>query len=69
MDKKFNPEKYTMMVCPVCEGSGRISYPDDVQVCQNCGGFGFIKKEEKTFDQTAIEFQQPLQAGSRVVKE
>ena len=42
MDKKFNPEKFGMMVCPVCDGYGRIGYPDDVKVCQNCGGFGFI---------------------------
>ena len=51
MDKKFNPEKYEMTVCPICEGYGRISYSDGAQVCQNCGGFGFVKKEGKTFDQ------------------
>jgi hypothetical protein len=69
MDKKSSLPKYGMMVCSVCDGYGRIRSPDDVRVRQDCGGFGFIRKEEKTFDQTAIEFQQPLQAGSRVVKE
>jgi DnaJ-class molecular chaperone len=49
MNKKFNPEKYGMMVWPVCAGHGRIRNPDDVKVCQNCGGFGFIRKEGKTF--------------------
>jgi hypothetical protein len=24
--------------------------PGDVRGCQNCGGFGFIKKEGETFD-------------------
>jgi len=42
MDKKFNPEKYGMMVCPVCDRYSRIHCPDDAKVCQNCGGFGFI---------------------------
>ena len=52
MAKDFDPEKCGMMVCPVCKGYGRILYPDDVQVCQNCGGFGFIRKEgnEKLMD-------------------
>ena len=46
MAEEFDPEKCGMMVCPVCKGYGRIPYPDDVRVCQNCGGFGFIRKEE-----------------------
>jgi len=50
MDKKFGPEKYRMMVCPTCDGHGRTRYSNDVRVCQNCGGFGFIKKEGKSFD-------------------
>jgi len=54
MVKEFDPEKCGMMVCPVCKGYGRILYPDDVKVCQNCGGFGFIRKEgnEKLMDTT-----------------
>ncbi|HXX35402.1 MAG TPA: hypothetical protein VEM15_13090 [Thermodesulfobacteriota bacterium] len=52
MEGKFSPEKYGMVVCPVCDGYGRMHSPDDVdvKVCQNCGGFGFIKKEGKRFD-------------------
>jgi len=43
-----------MMVCSVCKGYGRIRYPDDVKVCQNCGGFGFVRKDgnEKLKDMT-----------------
>jgi len=51
MDRKFSPEKYGMMVCPVCNGYGRIWSPDEVRVCQNCGGFGFIREEAKNPDQ------------------
>jgi len=50
MDKKFDPEKYRMMVCPVCDRYGRILCLDDIKVCPNCGGFGFIRKEGKRFD-------------------
>ncbi len=49
MDKKFAPEKYGMMACPVCDGQGRICSPDDVKVCKICGGFGFIRKERETY--------------------
>ena len=54
MGRKFSLRKYGMMVCSVCKGYGRILYPDDVKVCQNCGGFGFIRKEgnEKLMDTT-----------------
>jgi len=44
----FNPNKYGMIFCPSCSASGRFS--NDVQgvnVCNVCGGFGLIKKEEK----------------------
>jgi len=50
MNKKFNPEKYGMVACPVCNGYGRIRFPHHVTVCQNCGGFGFIKKKGEVFD-------------------
>jgi uncharacterized protein (DUF983 family) len=46
--ERFNPEKYGMTFCPGCSASGRFS--NDVQgvnVCKVCGGFGFIKKEDK----------------------
>jgi rubrerythrin len=45
-EKKFvNPEKYGMLVCPVCFGKGFIKEPKR-QACPKCGGFGWIKKEE-----------------------
>lgn len=44
MGEKFAPEKYGMMFCPDCDGQGRICSHDDVEVCQHCGGFGFIRK-------------------------
>ena len=52
MERKFSPEKYGMAVCPVCYGYARIHSPNDVdvKVYQNCGGFGFIRKEGKRFD-------------------
>lgn len=51
MDKKSTPEKYGMTICPICKGYGRISFSDGSKVCQHCGGFGFIRKQGKTFDQ------------------
>jgi DnaJ-class molecular chaperone len=44
MNKTFYPEKYGMVVCPLCKGKGFIINPKR-QCCQKCGGFGFIKKE------------------------
>jgi DnaJ-class molecular chaperone len=45
-NKNFNPEKYSMVVCPCCNSQGYIQNPDR-QCCPKCGGFGFIKKETK----------------------
>jgi len=48
MDKSFNPEKYGMAVCPLCEGKGKLlKNPHDFNVCTRCGGFGLIKKEKE----------------------
>jgi DnaJ-class molecular chaperone len=47
MNKAFYPEKYGMVVCPLCEGEGFIINPKR-QCCQKCGGFGLIKKENGT---------------------
>jgi len=57
MDKKFNSEKFGMMICPLCDGYGRIRFPDDVKVCQNCGGFGLTRKED-TFAQRGKPMRQ-----------
>ena len=56
MDKKFAPEKYGMVTCPLCRGKGfliKVSDQSHVmlrRVCTECGGFGAIKKEEETFE-------------------
>jgi DnaJ-class molecular chaperone len=39
----FDPEKYGMVICPVCKGNGYVKNPKR-QCCPKCGGFGFIKK-------------------------
>ena len=57
MDKKFSPEKIGMMFCSVCDGYGRIGYPDDVKVCQCCGAFGFIRREGKLWVKKANQFE------------
>jgi RecJ-like exonuclease len=47
LNKHFNPEKYKMACCPYCKGTGKS--PEGVKgvrVCSQCGGFGWIKKEE-----------------------
>jgi len=45
--KEFNPEKYKMAWCPYCKGTGKSSNGDEgVRVCSQCGGFGWVKKEE-----------------------
>jgi DnaJ-class molecular chaperone len=45
----FDPGKYGMVFCPDCRGSGK-SFHDarGVNVCRVCGGFGLIKKQEKS---------------------
>ena len=48
MDEKFAPGKYGMVFCPDCKGQGRIHSPDEFEVCQHCGGFGFIREERET---------------------
>ena len=46
--QKFNPEKYGMVFCPDCGGSGKsFIYSKGNSVCKVCGGFGYIRKEEK----------------------
>jgi len=46
LHKNFNPEKYKMISCPSCRGTGKSSDGDEkVKVCSQCGGFGWVKKE------------------------
>ena len=44
MNKTFDPEKYGMLLCPLCDGKGFIINPKR-KCCTKCGGFGLIKKE------------------------
>jgi DNA-binding NarL/FixJ family response regulator len=47
MGKTFEPGKYNMALCPLCKGEGRLpKTPDGFDVCKECGGFGFIKREK-----------------------
>jgi len=49
MDKTFDPEKYKMTFCPLCEGNGKLPKPPEgFEVCKECGGFGLIEKEGVT---------------------
>ena len=46
--RHFDPDKYGMICCPVCKGSGKFCNAVEERVaCKICGGFGFIKKEEE----------------------
>ena len=46
MDKAFDPEKYEMTFCPLCQGDGKLAKTlEGFEVCKECGGFGLIKKE------------------------
>jgi DnaJ-class molecular chaperone len=46
--RRFNPDNYGMIYCPVCKGSGKLLNEFEAGVvCKVCGGFGLIKKEEK----------------------
>ena len=55
MNKNFAPEKYGMVICPLCSGKGFLARDCNQinvsvrGVCTKCGGFGAIKKEEETF--------------------
>jgi DnaJ-class molecular chaperone len=45
--KIYNLEKYGMVVCPICNGKGKLLKDSHgFEVCSKCGGFGMIKKEE-----------------------
>jgi len=56
MGKTFDPTKYNMVLCPLCKGKGRLDKnPDGFDVCKECGGFGFIKKEMGIFEEVENE--------------
>ena len=44
MMRTFDPKKYDLVFCPICNGNGEVPEdPGGVKVCANCGGFGLIK--------------------------
>jgi Zn ribbon nucleic-acid-binding protein len=46
MVRDFNPDRYGMIYCPACKGSGKLfNGAEGGVVCKICGGFGYIKKE------------------------
>jgi len=45
LNKTFDPQKYDMLLCPLCDGEGFIINPKR-KCCPKCGGFGLIKKED-----------------------
>jgi DnaJ-class molecular chaperone len=43
----FNPEKYNLVLCNWCNGLGKIVDEENpLKVCESCGGFGLVKKQE-----------------------
>ena len=48
MGRTFTPQKYKMVFCPVCNGKGKLpKNPHSFEVCKECGGFVFVKREPK----------------------
>jgi hypothetical protein len=48
LSKRFTPERYGMILCPLCNGRGKYSKnPNEIIVCATCGGFGMIKRPMK----------------------
>ena len=51
MGTRFNPDRYGMIYCPVCKGSGKIINEIEGRVvCKICGGFGLIKKHKDSLE-------------------
>jgi hypothetical protein len=49
MKKKFDADRYGMIVCPSCNGIGTQAEPSKSikAVCPECGGFGLVRKSEE----------------------
>ncbi len=53
MKKVFDPQKIGMVVCPLCNGEGKLPEDyDGTRVCPKCGGFGIVKKKETADERT-----------------
>jgi hypothetical protein len=71
-NKRINPEKYGMVICPYCNGHGYIQTPKR-RSCPKCGGFGFIcpkhleislkEAPKKTYKTVEFAFQSPEAMG------
>jgi len=58
MRKIFNPEDYRMVFCPVCNGRGKLPKNRHAfDVCEECGGFGLIKKESEIPEETEVSIR------------
>ena len=57
MGRRFNPDRYGMIYCLVCRGSGKLFKGMEGGIaCKICGGFGLIKKEkENNFDDHRVD--------------
>jgi DnaJ-class molecular chaperone len=48
--KGINPERYGMVFCSNCGGSGKYFYGNNgVSVCRVCGGFGLVRMERNPY--------------------
>ena len=46
MGVAFDPEKYGLNFCSLCQGDGKLPNPtEEFVVCKECGGFGLTKKQ------------------------
>jgi rRNA maturation endonuclease Nob1 len=46
---RFKAERYGMIYCPDCKGSGKsFNKVKESEVCKVCGGFGLIKEDENS---------------------
>ena len=47
----YFPERYGMVFCSNCNGSGKYFYGNEgAGVCQVCGGFGLVRMERHSVD-------------------
>jgi len=58
MEKIFDPKNVYMVLCPLCNGDGKLPEDHDgFNACTKCGGFGLIIKREKMLEKRTIEFR------------
>lgn len=68
MEKTVDPEKYNMVLCPVCNGKGKLAKTTkDFDVCKECGGFGFIKKRKTAMEPKEGEIFKNIVDGTEYI--